>query len=268
MRLGGFYRVPGEGELRAFKRRLEWAREAALETIVWVADFEFPELDQPYPLVSLRHPGEYPIARGRLVSDRGLNITASEFEAHIREEHVEHSNALHAVLNGHGAFLVGPQARYSLNFDRLSPLAQDAARDAGLGPVCRNPFRSIIVRAVEILYACDEAIRLIDGYRMPDRPYCEVAPRAATGYGWSEAPRGLLYHRYTLDDEGLIHDCTIVPPTSQNQKSIEADLRKFVENNLTLPGSELQWRCEQAIRNYDPCISCATHFLSIHLEED
>jgi coenzyme F420-reducing hydrogenase alpha subunit len=170
-------------------------------------------------------------------------------------------------MKDQASYLVGPLARYGLSFDRLSPMAQEAARSAGLGPVCRNPFRSIVVRAVELVYACDEALRIIAGYEPPDRPYAEAEPRAATGCGCSEAPRGTLYHRYTLDERGTIVEARIVPPTAQNQKRIEADLRGFVEAHLNLPRTELTWRCEQVIRNYDPCISCATHFLRLEIEE-
>jgi coenzyme F420-reducing hydrogenase alpha subunit len=163
---------------------------------------------------------------------------------------------------------VGPLARYSLNFDKLSPLAQQAARDAGLGPVCRNPFKSIIVRAVETVYACDEALRIIEEYEMPDKPAVEVQPRAGTGYGCTEAPRGILYHRYTIDKNGIILDAKIVAPTSQNQKIIESDVDYFVRQNVALPDDKLTWLCEQAIRNYDPCISCSCHFLKLHIERE
>jgi coenzyme F420-reducing hydrogenase alpha subunit len=216
--------------------------------------------------VALRHPHEYPLNEGRLVSSGGLDVPVAEYEAHFREEHVPHSNALHSVMKGQGAYFVGPMARYSLNFDRLPPSAQEAARAAGLGPTCNNPFRSIIVRSVELVFACEEALRIVAGYEPPEPPAAEVEPRAGTGHGCTEAPRGILYHRYRLDGAGLIEDATIVPPTAQNQKTIEKDLWEFVPRHLALPPDELTWRCEQAVRNYDPCISCATHFLRLEVE--
>jgi coenzyme F420-reducing hydrogenase alpha subunit len=232
----------------------------------WTATFPFPDFTLDVDLVSLRHPDEYPFNEGRLVSSAGLDIPVEEFGDHVVEEHVARSNALHARLRERGAFLTGPLARYGLNFDRLSPLAQEAAREAGLGPVCHNPFQSIVVRAVEILHACDEALRLIEQYEEPDQPALAVAPRAGTGHAATEAPRGTLYHRYTIDEQGLIQEATIVPPTSQNQKAIESDLASFAQAHLSLPKAELTLRCEQVIRNYDPCISCATHFLELHVE--
>ena len=190
-----------------------------------------------------------------------------DFTKHIQEQHVEWSNALHATLDGQSPYVVGPLARYALNFDRLSPLAQDIALEVGLGTTCRNPFRSIIVRAVELVYAYDEAIRIIDGWRDGVAPAVPVPPRAGEGFGASEAPRGVLFHRYVIDDEGIIKDAQIVPPTSQNQPSIEADLRTMVKTWFEADGAlddhSLSHRCEHAIRNYDPCISCATHFLDL-----
>lgn len=268
VRVGGFYRVPTRRELEPLAERLRWAREAALETVQWVAGLPFPDFAQDYEFVALRHPDEYPFNEGRLVSNKGLDIPVREYDAHFVEEHVAHSNALQSRLKERGAYFAGPLARYNLNFDRLSPLAQEAARAAGLGPTCNNPFQSIIVRSVETLYACDEALRIIEAYEPPERPAVPVEPRAGWGYGCTEAPRGILYHRYQIDETGLIRDARIIPPTSQNQKTIEADLGQLVAAHLDLPQDELTWRCEQAVRNYDPCISCATHFLQLTIDRE
>ncbi len=162
-----------------------------------------------------------------------------------------------------GTFFLGPMARYSLNSAQLSEMAREAAEKAGLGTECRNPFKSIVVRTVEILYAFDEAIRLIGEYERPDPPALEPEPRASVGTGWSEAPRGMLWHRYRLEEDGSIAEARIVPPTSQNQARIEQDLLEFVRPRVDLPDEQLQWQCEQAIRNYDPCISCSAHFLKL-----
>jgi len=225
----------------------------------------FPEFDQDYEFVALRHPDEYAITEGRVVSSRGIDIAPDNYPEVFEEEHVEHSTSLHSRIRERGAYHVGPLARYNLNFDRLPLVAQEAALAAGLGENCRNPFRSIIVRAVELVFACHEALHLIDQYEKPPAPWVEAIPRAGTGHGVSEAPRGLLYHRYTLDADGLITSACIVPPTSQNQKIIEDDLRRFVEKNLHLPQDRLTWKCEQVIRNYDPCISCSCHFLRLEI---
>jgi coenzyme F420-reducing hydrogenase alpha subunit len=266
--VGGFYHVPTRRDLAALGEQLKRTRDEALETVRWASGLPFPDFQRDYEFVALRHPTEYPIVEGRIVSTLGLDIPARAYEERFEEVQVPYSNALHSVRRGGGAFLVGPLARYGLNFDRLSPLAQEAARAAGLGPVCRNPFQSIIVRSVEILYAVDEALRLIDGYTPPAEPAVEAPARAGMGYGCTEAPRGLLYHRYQLDDQGLILDAKIVPPTSQNQRTIEDDLREFVPRAQDLPDDQLTWQCEQSIRNHDPCISCAAHFLKAEVQRD
>jgi coenzyme F420-reducing hydrogenase alpha subunit len=268
VRVGGFYKVPTKQDMAPVAEQLQRARETALDTVRWVAALPFPDFARDYEFVALQPPDEYPFNDGRLVSTNGLDIAVQDYNAHFVEEHVSHSTALHAVLRDRGAYFVGPLARYNLNFDRLSPLAQEAARDAGLSSVCTNPFQSIIVRSVEVLYACDEALRLIETYERPDQPAVQIEPRAATGHACTEAPRGILYHRYQVDDQGLIREAQIVPPTSQNQKTIEDDLSAFVPSHLDLPKDELTWQCEQAIRNYDPCISCSTHFLTLHIERE
>jgi sulfhydrogenase subunit alpha len=270
VRVGGFHRLPTAAELAGLRPALERAREDAVATVRAVAGFDFPDLTHDHEYLALRAPGgDYPLERGTLVSSSGLEFTAADFEQHVHEEHVERSNALHASLVGVGRYLVGPLARYSLNFDRLSPLAQDLAREAGLGTTCRNPFRSIVVRAVELLYACDESLRLLDAYAAADPvpASVEVVPRAGSGHGVTEAPRGILFHGYDLAADGTIENARIVPPTSQNQAAIEADLTDFVQANIDLPVDELTHRCEQAIRNYDPCISCATHFLDLRVDK-
>ncbi len=266
MRVGGFYRVPAKRELRALLDELKWGRDAALDSVKVVSGFEFPEFNVDYEFVSLRHPDEYPMQGGRIVSSSGLDISVKEFELYFDERHVAYSNALQGYQKGHGRYCVGPLARFNLNFDRLSPLARQAAEEARLSPVVRNPFKSIIVRSVETVYAFEEAIRLIEAYEPPSPPAVHLGHGAGVGFGASEAPRGMLYHRYRIGDDGLIKDARIVPPTSQNQAAIEEDLRLFVTANMGLEREELTWKCEQTVRNYDPCISCATHFLQLDLD--
>jgi sulfhydrogenase subunit alpha len=268
VRVGGFYKVPDKSAFKAITEELKWARDAAVETVKFVSTLKFPDFERDYEFVALRHPNEYPLFDGHLVSNKGLDIEIKDYEQHFAEEHAKHSHALHSVLKARGPYFVGPMARYSLNYDRLTPLAQKCAKEAGLGKTCNNPFKSIIVRSVETVWACEEALRIIKEYEKPDKPYVDANPRAAVGCGCSEAPRGICYHRYRLDDKGIILDAKIVPPTSQNQKTIEGDLAEFVPKHLKLSDEKLTWQCEQAVRNYDPCISCATHFLKLHIERE
>jgi coenzyme F420-reducing hydrogenase alpha subunit len=266
VRVGGWYRAPRRDELQALVGDLERARDIALAAVKLTAGFDFPDYERDYELVSLRQPGEYPIDRGRIVSSAGLDIAVEEYGDHFVEEHVPWSTALHSSLRERGGYLCGPLARFALNAEELSPVARQAAREVGLDPSERNPFRSIVVRCVELVYATDEALRLIAEYEQPDVPALDVQPRAGTGHGCTEAPRGILYHRYTIDADGTILDATIIPPTSQNQGTIEADLRAVVEGSLDVPDDRLTLLCEQTIRNYDPCISCSTHFLTLDID--
>ena len=266
VRIGGFYKVPSRAELAPIAEKLKWARDAALDAVRFAASLPFPDFERDYEYVSLRHPDEYPFNEGRLVSNKGLDISVAEYDLHFEEQHVAHSNALQSVKVGHGPYLVGPLARYNLNHDRLSGVAREAATAAGLGAACHNPFKSIIVRAVETVYACDEALRIIAAYEKPDRAVVEFSPSPGVGYACTEAPRGILYHRYRLDQKGHVKDAKIVPPTSQNQKMMEQDLRVYVEPRLKTPIDALTWQCEQVVRNYDPCISCATHFLKLTID--
>jgi len=267
-RVGGWFKVPTKKELEPLLEKLKNAIEDAEETVRFSGTLPFPELEQDYEYVSLSHPDEYPFNEGRLISNKDVDIELSEFLDHFREIQVEHSTSLHAVHQGHGSYLVGPLARFNNCFDKLTPRCQDAARKAGIEPGCGNMFKSIIARSVECLYCVEEAIRIIEEYEPPDEPYLEVPPKEGVGFGASEAPRGLCWHRYKIDNNGIIQDARIIPPTSQNQGICESDLKLFVENHMDLPDDKLQWQCEQVIRNYDPCISCSCHFLKLKIDRE
>lgn len=268
VRVGGFYRVPTPTELSPLKERLAWATEAALRTVRWTASFPFPDFEQDYEFVALSHPEEYAILEGTLRSTAGLEIPVAAYEEHFEEIQVAHSHALQARRRGGGPYFLGPLARFNLNFEKLSPLAREAAQAAGVTPVCRNPFKSIIVRAVEMVQAAEEAWQLIIAYEPPPTPAVSPRPRAGVGHGLTEAPRGSLYHRYRLNEAGLIEEAKIVPPTSQNQMSMEVDLARFAARHLHLSDEELTWHLEQVLRNYDPCISCATHALRVKVKRE
>lgn len=263
LKVGGFYRAPGIEDIRSLAPELAWAEGAARRLLTTVAGFDFPQLERDYLFVAMSHPTDYAITEGSLRTSDGDDIPLHDFPACFIEEHVPHSNALHGRTRSGRAYHVGPLARYALNHDMLLPAVRDAARQAGLGPVERNPFRSIIVRAVEVLQMVLEARALVETYAMPAVPAIPVTVKAGSGVGCTEAPRGLCWHGYTITADGTIAAARIVPPTAQNQPTIEEDLKAVVEKNLHLSDADLQWRCEQTIRNYDPCISCATHFLRL-----
>ncbi|CAM4085086.1 NAD-reducing hydrogenase HoxS subunit beta [Mycobacterium basiliense] len=265
VRLGGFYSVPTHSEFGPIVEQLRRALDYALATVEWVSGFAFPDLEFEHEFLALTEPGRYPIENGAIARSAGRSFSVADFTGHVAEVQVPHSTALHATLDG-GCYVTGPMARFALNSAALSPMAAQAARRAGLSAECRNPFRSIIVRAVEVVYAIEEALRIIDNYQRPKRPFVDVVARAGVGHGVSEAPRGLLYHRYRIDADGLITAATMIPPTSQNQAAIEADLAYVVSENLALDDSALTTLCERVIRSYDPCISCSAHFLTLTVQ--
>jgi len=255
LRIGGFYKLPTKKQVRALEENLKWAIETSVATVKLVGGFDFPDITQDYNFMALRHPDEYAIHEGRLVTSSGLDIAVPQFLDHIEEEHVPWSNALHGKPKDGLAHHVGPLARYSLNYDKLGKTAQAAAKAAGLGKTVNNPFQSIVVRAVELVQVCEDALKLVQAYEETDKAYIDAPVRAGEGHGCTEAPRGICYHRYRIDADGVVQHARIVPPTAQNQKVIELDLMKVVQANLHKSDDEIKWRAEQAIRNYDPCIS-------------
>jgi coenzyme F420-reducing hydrogenase alpha subunit len=265
IKVGGFYKTPQRRDFKALEETLKWARDAAIDTVRWVAGFNFPDFNRGYEFVAMQHADEYPMNEGRIVSSAGLDIAVRDYEDHFEERQVPHSTALHSSIKERGIYFTGPMARFNLNYSQLAPIARELSKEVGLHTPCTNPFKSIIIRAIEVLHAVDEALRLVQQYETPENSAIEITPKNANGYACTEAPRGILFHRYAIDASGIIVEARIVPPTSQNQATIEADLRDLVEQNMHLPDADLKHRCEQSIRNYDPCISCATHFLKLDI---
>lgn len=266
VRVGGFYRAPARAELAELLPELRWGRTAAEEAVAWVCGFTYPALERDYELVALRHPAEYPLCEGRLVSSAGVDADISEHDRLFVEEQAPYSNALRARAVGRGATLSGPLARFNLDFDQLLPPVRDLARGLGLAPPVRNPFRILPVRLLEVVQAFEEAIGIIERYQPPPAPFVDAPPRAGVGHGATEAPRGLLYHRYELDEQGTIREAHIVAPTSRNQLAMEEDFVHLAPRLAALPESEAVLCAERAVRNHDPCISCATHFLRVRID--
>lgn len=266
VRVGGFYRAPAPAALHALRDPLRRALDDALAAVAFAQGLEFPDIRGDYRFVALRGAGTYPIEGGaRIVGPDGLAASPEEFAALAREEQSPHSTALHARLGGL-PYLTGPLARFAHNADLLTPFAAEAAAAAGLTAPCTNPFKSILVRCVELVVACEEALRIVENYAPPDPPAVALRRGAGHGFGASEAPRGILLIGFTLDDAGDISSARIMPPTAQNQLSIEEDLRAVAADGAHLDDAALQARCELAVRNHDPCISCAAHFLDLSVE--
>jgi len=266
-RVGGFSKAPHRRDLEPFLPRLAWALERMPGIADFCASLPSPSLPRPAEMVSMVSEDEYPMNVGAMASTSGRRFDATTYEGVTREVHVEHSNALHSVMADTGApYLTGPLARVNLNAQHLTPVAREVAERTGLSVPESDPFLSLAARLVETTLAIEEAIRLIEAYAPPDPPSVPVEPRAGRATWTTEAPRGTLYHRYDVGEDGTIVEAKIVPPTSQNLRHMEEDLRAFLPGVLDSSDEDLTRLCEMVVRNYDPCISCATHFLRLDLE--
>ncbi len=266
VRAGGFHKAPTAKQVEHMLERLHDTVKDAEELVMWTASLDLPDDEQDFVSVAMRHPDEYPLNQGRIVSDNGLDISIEEYENYFVEHQVPHSTALHSLLMGK-PYLLGPLARINLNKDKLPKAVTSIMEQTGISFPSRNMFHSIVARAIEIHYVILEAIRILENYEKPEIAYADITPKAGTGYGCSEAPRGLLWHRYEFDDNGIVKKSKIVPPTSQNQARIEQDLHRSLEHlGLDKDEDVLRLHAEKVIRNYDPCISCATHFLELNVE--
>ena len=265
--VGGFYRAPRREELQQLIPDFQWGLQAAVETTRWVAGFDFPDFQCSYELVSLSHPDEYPMNEGRLVTSSGQTVAVEQYEEEFEERQVPHSTALHSVRTATGEpYLVGPLARVSLNLDRLSPTARQVADELHMDWPCSNPFQSIVARGLETIHAYEEALEILRDYQPARPPRISYEHRAGEGCAATEAPRGVLYHRYAVDDAGKVTTARIVPPTSQNQAQIERDLQDWVPRVAKQADAVAARQCENLVRTYDPCISCSTHFLKVRID--
>ena len=264
--VGGFYRWPDVEKMKALLPDLEWALQASLETARWSATLPFPDFEADYQFVALTRPDEYAIYDGEVLDSDGRRMPVSEFEKNYIERHVPWSNALHSHTIENMPYFVGPLARLNLNYAQLRPVARQVMDEIGLQLPLRNPYKNLIARAIELVEVCDVAIELVNAYnpRVPSKASFTV--KAGEGSGASEAPRGLLYHRYGVDDAGMIRFAKIVPPTAQNFARMEADLWALAPQVIDLPQEQASLAFEHLLRSYDPCISCATHFLKLKIE--
>ncbi|MFW2373625.1 MAG: Ni/Fe hydrogenase subunit alpha [Gammaproteobacteria bacterium] len=264
--VGSFHTTPSNQKTKNLLLLLKQQLDNSYHLIEWCAALSLPDNSHPVDCVALVNTDEYPMYSGRIQSSSGLDISADEFELHFKEHQVAHSTALHALFNGK-PYLVGPLARLNLNMQRIPDHITQLLLNTGISLPSFNMFHSMLARAVEIYIALNDAIHILEDYSQPSKKPEPLIPKAGTGYGCTEAPRGILWHKYTTDSNGLIKQAVIVPPTSQNQARIEQDLRfSLDQHGLDRDEDELRKYSETLIRNYDPCISCATHFLTLKLD--
>jgi len=267
--VGGFYRLPKVAELQTLISDFEWGLAAAIDTVRWIATIPLPSIQLPYDYVAIQHPDEYGIIEGEVVCSDGLRISHHDYEQHFGEIQVPHSTALQSrrVPTG-SSYFVGPLARVNLNREQLAEPARRIADEIQFPTPCHNAYYGILARSIEVVHAFAEGLGHLRSYQGRADARVPFSVKNGAGCAVTEAPRGLIYHRYEVDAQGRIELAKIVPPTSQNQAQIEGDLRALLPSLLDQPDAQIALNCERFVRNYDPCISCSTHFLNLRIERE
>lgn len=265
LQVGGFSALPDQAAWDNARRQVNDAIPAATALLKWTAELDLPDYSHDFVSVSLKNDTSYPINGGEIVSSEGLRISSDDYPEHFKEHQVRHSTAFYSLLDGKD-YLVGPLARMNHNFDVLPDNIRYVAEQLGIAFPSQNMFSSIQARALECLWALFAAQQILQFECPTGEANVSYSARPGACSFSTEAPRGLIFHHYDIDDEGKIGTCSIIPPTSQNQARIEQDLRYSVaQYGLDKTDTQLKQFCEQLIRNYDPCISCSTHFLDFTL---
>lgn len=261
--VGGFTNKISKTDANAIKKSFIRAKDEVLESISVFKELDIPKFERKCEHIAISRKDGYAINEGELASTEGIKAKQSDYRQFILETQVPHSTAKHSIVNERSSYLVGPLARVNINFDQLSSDAKQAARDAGLRVPSFSPFDSPLARIVEVVHSMDECVAILETMPYDEEPM-PVEGGAGEGYAITEAPRGVNYHNYSINRNGLVTKADIVPPTCQNYRNMENDLRKFVPPMLDLPEAEIAQKCQMLIRTYDPCISCSVHAVRIH----
>ncbi len=274
--VGGFTMLPGPKELEAMHALLLQVREDLAPTVALAATLEFPEFERQTEYVGLiSDDGEYPLLSGDVGSTDGVRKAKEDYRAITNEFLLPHSSAKHARLS-RSSYMVGALARFNLNHDKLHPKAKETAAAVGLKPLCTNPYLNTAAQLVECAHCTEEAIAIIED--LMDRGVDpseavivginenhSIPVQAGSGVGAVEVPRGILFHHYQVDEQGIIQEANCVIPTGQNLQNIEDDMHKLVPELLDRSDEEITLALEMLVRAYDPCISCSTHFLEVDI---
>ena len=266
--IGGFTKFPTEEELVKIKKMLKAIYPDIEKTLKILKKVKIPDFERETEYISISDPKEYAIYNGNIKSTDGWEIKDQDYLDKISEEIVDYSIGKHA-RSSRESNMVGALARINNNYKMLSDNAKDYADKLGLKPVCCNPFMNNIAQFIEIIHCVDDSFRLINGLLDSGLEGNEAMPKikvkAGRGVGVVEAPRGMLIHDYTYDEEGRITKVNLIIPTNHNYGNIKYDLDKFIPGILNETEEKVQFDCEMLIRAYDPCISCSTHLLNLKL---
>ena len=255
---GGFLKIPKKEELLELAEELRDQKPSANKTAEIFLGLKQPELENDCEYFSLHDDVEYPMIDGPLMSSdaRFLNY---EYLDHFKEYHTEHSTA-NFVVKDDKSFMVGSLARINNNKDKLSKDAKKLAK----GFPSKNPFMNNVAQAIELVHSFDHAISICESLDPVEEKPVQPELKRARGVSAVEVPRGILFHDYTLDENGIIQHANIITPTAQNLKNMQDRIQDFIPGLLALKEEEkINLEIEKLIRAYDPCFSCSTHFLKV-----
>lgn len=267
LRVGGFGRLPSETELKGLKARLEEIipdLKTLASVVLSLAD-KLPAFERPTEYIALVNPGEYTFYDGDIGStDTEERVSVQEFERVVNEYVSPQSTAKWARWH-RDSYMVGSLARYNLNAENLLPLAKETAKQLGLAKGCSNPFMNNVAQVVESVQVVEQGIHLIDELLTAGikAEFPRPKPKEGMGAGAVEAPRGILFHRYSFDAKGLCTGANLCIPTNQNHANIQKDLEALMPKVLDRGQDTVQLLAEMLVRAYDPCVSCSTHFLNV-----
>lgn len=267
---GGFSKLPTEEELGDLRERLEESIDdlRAIAELLQDLVSKLPDFSRETEFISLKSEEEYPFYDGVLGSTDTGTAPVGEYQDYTNEYIVPQSTAKYTRHNRE-SYMVGALARLNNNYDKLTPMARETSDMFGLEPINCNPFMNNIAQLVEIVHNVEDSMNIIDELMdeglEPQEPYHQpdISPKAGRGIGAVEAPRGILFHDYTYDDDGVCTEANAVIPTNQNHGNIQRDMEKLVPQVLERPEDEIELTLEMLVRAYDPCISCSTHYLDV-----
>lgn len=261
---GGFAHLPDEEGIKRSIEELRAVRPAILRLIDVYAKCPFSLVRKTNYIALKADPFSY--LEGELWDMNGKVADESGYRDHLEHVVIPYSEASGYKFDGE-AYRVGAMARLNINKDALHPdTKRDAAKALERFP-SHDVYDNQLAQAIAILHSVDESIGLLEKTTFQKEPLIPIVPRAAVGVGVVEAPRGTLYHKLELDDKGIVKHGEVIVPTGQNQITIELDLKQFIEEHLDMDKDALSLECEKIIRAYDPCMSCASHFLKLNWKE-
>ncbi|MBN2422580.1 Ni/Fe hydrogenase subunit alpha [Candidatus Woesearchaeota archaeon] len=264
--VGGFSKLPEKQKLDDLLERLREARPEMLAAFKLLTTLQIPEFERKTEYVSLQDNNEYAFYEGRIVSSGGINVEQRDYKTVFNESVKDTSSAKFVSTTSNMPFFVGSLSRVNINYDKLNDSAKHAVQEAGLIFPNYNPFMNNIAQAIELIHLTDECIKLLENLNLQQEEPVKYEIKAGHGIAALEVPRGTVYHEYEIDDRGFIQKANIIAPTTQNLNNIEKDLWQFIPGILDKEEKEVITEIEKLIRAYDPCLSCAAHFLRLKIE--